>query len=161
MLCNSSRESDAWILQWTRLLTHRGRDKISASFQTTFWNSGINIWISISPKFVLKGPTNSIPALVQIMAWRRSGDQPLSEPMMVSLLTHICVTRPQWVNCSCNSLPTDCHQTELSLYLKNSMGANFVVILMNWSYVLIHVSTHKHLWKFWHTEKKETGKEKF
>ena len=31
------------------------------------------------------------------MAWRRPGDKPLSEPMMVSLLTHICVTRPQWV----------------------------------------------------------------
>ena len=31
------------------------------------------------------------------MAWRRSGDKPLSEPMMVNLLTHICVTRPQWV----------------------------------------------------------------
>ena len=32
------------------------------------------------------------------MAWRRSSDKPLSEPMMVSLLTHICVTLPQWVN---------------------------------------------------------------
>ena len=32
------------------------------------------------------------------MAWRRSGDKPLSEPIMVSLLTHICVTRPHWVN---------------------------------------------------------------
>ena len=32
------------------------------------------------------------------MAWRRSGAKPLSEPMMVSLLTHICITRPQWVN---------------------------------------------------------------
>ena len=31
------------------------------------------------------------------MAWRRPGGKPLSEPMMVSLLTHICVTRPQWV----------------------------------------------------------------
>ena len=31
------------------------------------------------------------------MAWRRSGDKPLSEPMMVSSPTHICVTRPQWV----------------------------------------------------------------
>ena len=41
--------------------------------------------------------TGNIPALVQIMAWRRPGDKPLSEPMMVSLLTHICVTRPQWV----------------------------------------------------------------
>ena len=41
---------------------------------------------------------NNIPALVQIMAWRRPGDKPLSEPMMVNLLTHICVTRPQWIN---------------------------------------------------------------
>ena len=32
------------------------------------------------------------------MAWRRQGGKPLSEPMMFSLLTHICVTRPQWVN---------------------------------------------------------------
>ena len=31
------------------------------------------------------------------MAWCRPGDKPLSEPMMVSLLTHKCVTRPQWV----------------------------------------------------------------
>ena len=31
------------------------------------------------------------------MAWRRPGDKPLFEPMMVSLPTHICVTRPQWV----------------------------------------------------------------
>ena len=49
-------------------------------------------------KFVPKGPINIIPALVQIMAWRRPGDKPLSEPMMVSLPTHICITRPQWVN---------------------------------------------------------------
>ena len=27
----------------------------------------------------------------------RPGDKSLSEPMMVSLLTHICATRPQWV----------------------------------------------------------------
>ena len=45
----------------------------------------------------LMGPINNIPALVQIMAWHRSGDKPLSEPMMVSLLMHICVTQPQWV----------------------------------------------------------------
>ena len=31
------------------------------------------------------------------MAWRRLGDKPWSEPMMVSLLKHICATRPQWV----------------------------------------------------------------
>ena len=58
-----------------------------------------NEWhsIKISLKFVPKVPINNIPALVPIMAWRRPGDKPLSEPMMVSLLTHICVTWPQWV----------------------------------------------------------------
>ena len=44
------------------------------------------------------GRINNIPALVQIMAWRRSGDKPLFEPMMVTLLMHICVTQPQWVD---------------------------------------------------------------
>ena len=55
-----------------------------------------NVWIpvEISLKYVPKGPINNIPALVQIMAWRRSGENPLSEPMMVGLPTHICVTRP-------------------------------------------------------------------
>ena len=58
-----------------------------------------NGWIqnNISLKFVPNGPINNIPALVQVMAWRRPGDKPLSEPVMVRLPTHICVTRPQWV----------------------------------------------------------------
>ena len=60
------------------------------------------MWISIIIllKFVPKDQNNNIPALVQLMAWRRPGDKPLSvsEPTMVSLLTHIFVTRPQWVN---------------------------------------------------------------
>ena len=46
----------------------------------------------------LRVQLTKIPALVQIMAWRRPGDKPLSEPMMIILLTHICVTQPQWVN---------------------------------------------------------------
>ena len=59
-----------------------------------------NEWHSIksSQKLVPKVPINNIPTLVQIMAWCRPGDKPLSEPMMVVLPTHICVTRPQWVN---------------------------------------------------------------
>ena len=58
-----------------------------------------NAWISIkiSLKFVPKGSINNNLALFQIMAWRRPGDKPLSEPMMVSSLTHICITRPQWL----------------------------------------------------------------
>ena len=65
-----------------------------------FLNENVWIPIEISLKFVPKGPINKIPSLVQIMAWRRSGVKPLSEPMMDNLLTHICFTRPQWVNIS-------------------------------------------------------------
>ena len=59
-----------------------------------------NLWISLknSLKFVPKVRINNIPPLVQIMAWHRPGDKPLSEPMVTSSLTHMCVTRPQWVN---------------------------------------------------------------
>ena len=59
-----------------------------------------NVWISIKIplKFVPKGSINNIPALFQIMGWRRPDDKPLSETMMVTSLTHICVTRPQWVD---------------------------------------------------------------
>ena len=44
-----------------------------------------NVWVSIkiSLKFVHKGPVNNMSALVQIMVWRRSGDKPISETMMV------------------------------------------------------------------------------
>ena len=45
-------------------------------------NKGIWISIDISLKFVLKGQINNISGLVQIMAWRRPGDKPLSEPIL-------------------------------------------------------------------------------
>ena len=77
-------------------LTH-GRHFADDIFKCIFLNENIWIPITISIKFVSKGPINNIPALVQIMAWRRPGDNPLSEPIMVALPTHICVTRPQWV----------------------------------------------------------------
>ena len=67
-------------------------------FKCIFLNESVWIYIKITLKFVPKRPINSIPALVQIMARRRSGDRPLSEPVIFSLLTHICITRPQWVN---------------------------------------------------------------
>ena len=65
-------------------------------FKCIFLNENARILLKKSPKFVPNVGIHNIPALVQIMAWRRSRDKPLSEPMMVNLLTHICVTRPQW-----------------------------------------------------------------
>ena len=74
-----------------------GRRFPDGIFKCIFLNENVWIPIKISMKFVPKGPIKNIPALVQIMAWRCPGDKPLSEPMMVSLTTHICITRPQWV----------------------------------------------------------------
>ena len=65
------------------------------TFKRIFLNKNAKISLKISLKYVPKGPINNTPILAQIMAWRRSGDKPLSEPMMVNILTHICITRPQ------------------------------------------------------------------
>ena len=67
-----------------------------------------NVWILIKnwSKLVTRGPINIIQRLVQIMAWRRPGDKPLSEPMVVRSLTHICVTRPECVNSHCMGTAT-------------------------------------------------------
>ena len=63
--------------------------------------------------FVPKGLINNIPALVQM-----AGAKPLSETMMASLLTHICVTRSQWVN------------WPLVVKLQSSCFSNYVVYLL-------------------------------
>ena len=63
----------------------------------SFVNENVWIPIKILLKFVPYWPVNDIPVLVQVMAWRRPGDKPLSEPMMVRLSACICITRPHWV----------------------------------------------------------------
>ena len=90
--------SGHWVNLNTLRLRQNGRHFADDTFKPIFLNENIQISIKISLKFVPKVPINNIPALVQIMTWRRPGYKPLSEPMMVCLLTHICVTRPQWVN---------------------------------------------------------------
>ena len=72
-----------------------GRLFADDTFRRIFVYENIRISTKKSLKFVPKGLINNITALVLIMAWRRPGDKPLSEPMIVSLSTHICVTRPQ------------------------------------------------------------------
>ena len=69
------------------------------------------------------------------MAWRRLGDKPLSEPMMVSLLTHISVNPPQWVKqwrcrLSC---------TNLSIWYHDSYHR--YMIWYNW-YILYYYQHH-------------------
>ena len=81
-----------------------GRHFPDDNFKCIFLNENVQISIKISLKFVPRDPINNIPALVRIMAWRQLGDKPLSEPMMVNLLTHICVTPSQWVKCWAKTL---------------------------------------------------------
>ena len=69
-------------------------DQRNNYFQCIFLNANFWIAIKISLEFVPKGPINNIPALVYIMAWRRPGDKPLSQPMVVRLRTHISANRP-------------------------------------------------------------------
>ena len=60
-------------------------------FKCIFFNGILRILISMSLEFLTKGPIYNIPA------WRRPGHKPSSEPMVVSLLTHKCISRPQSV----------------------------------------------------------------
>ena len=102
----------------TLRLRQNGRHFPDDIFKRIFLNE--NVWISlrISLKFVPNGPINNIPALVQIMAWRRPGDKPLSESMMVSFPPHICVTRPQWVNNAVHFKIEQCVDKYLRFYIK-------------------------------------------
>ena len=97
------------------------------SFTCIFLNENFQISNRISLKFVPKGPINNKPALVQIMAWRRPGDKPLSEPMMVRSVTHICVVRLQWVKGILEEIKP--HHGQNWLYYKFS------------SFILIHLKT--------------------
>ena len=71
-----------------------GHDFADDIFKWVFLNENVWIAIKISLNFVPKGQINNIPALVQIMDWRR--------PMMDKLPTHICATRPHWVKSAFN-----------------------------------------------------------
>ena len=55
-------------------------------FKCISLNEKVRISIEIPLKFVSEGPINNIPALVEIMAWCRPGDKPLSEPMLAQFI---------------------------------------------------------------------------
>ena len=77
---NSTDQSTA---QYMKVLTkgprQNGRHFADDIFKCVLLNENEWISIKISPKFVPKGPINNIPALVQMMAWRRPSDKSLSK----------------------------------------------------------------------------------
>ena len=51
-------------------------------FRCIYTNEKFCILVKISLNLVRKGPNDNNPALVQVMAWHRIGNKPLSEPML-------------------------------------------------------------------------------
>ena len=75
---------------WPR---QNGRHFADDIFRSIFLNENVCSSLKISMRFVSKVLNNNTPALVQIMAWRRPGDKPLSESVTVRLprYIHICI----------------------------------------------------------------------
>ena len=140
------------------LLTHWGRGTMAAIFQMTFSNAFS--WMKMSG-FRLrfpKGPINNISALVQIMAWCHPGDKPLSEPMMVNLLMHICVTRPQWLKRAASSSNDHCSLKDVNIsdYViflnflsqrSNALITWFTAVYVFFVFLLWNVIYHSQIYK--------------
>ena len=59
--------------------------------QCIFLKEDDRIPIQISLKFVPRSPIDNKAALVQVMAWCRTGDKPLPKPMMTQFTdTYMC-----------------------------------------------------------------------
>ena len=61
-------------------------DKMAANladniFKCIFLNENDRILIKVSLKYIPRTQIDNTPALVQVMAWRRTGDKPLPEPV--------------------------------------------------------------------------------
>ena len=52
------------------------------NFKCIFLNENDRIRIRISLKFVPRSPVDNKPALIQVMAWCRTGDKPYPEQML-------------------------------------------------------------------------------
>ena len=120
------RHHDMWNAyhHWYNTLRPRqnGRHFADDTFKRIFLRENDRISIEISLNFVPKSPIDIIPTLFQKMAWRQPDDKPLSEAMMVSLLTHICVARPQWVNILIDNFSaSDIKQCSNINYCKNPL----------------------------------------
>ena len=76
-----------------------GRHFTDDVFKCIFVNEKFCILIKTWLKFVPNGPININPALVEIMAWRRIGDKPLSEAMLTWFTdAYMRTLGARWVN---------------------------------------------------------------
>ena len=153
-------------------LTHWGRQ--NDILKWIFLNVNLHISIKLSLRVAHRGPIINIPALVRIMAWRRPGDKPLSEPVMDNLHMHICVILPQWVKsvgsvtriCFSETLTFGTNSCEICICIKVvsviSMFSNcrvrhvglFIICVNICSQVgvfspllYVHIHCHIHIWR--------------
>ena len=93
-ICNISQVLCQWFLLCYSLVfikTLRPRQNGHHFADDILWYISLNgnalISIKIPMTFVPKDPITTFPALFQIMAWRRTDDKPLYEPMLINLPT--------------------------------------------------------------------------
>ena len=114
--------------------------QIAANSHTTFSNafSSKKWWISlkISLKFAPKFRINNIPVLVQIVAWRRPGDRPLSGPMTV-YLTYAYMLTDTYASLGLSELKS-IHAKETSTL------AVLISIWIGWVNILKHGRNRRH-----------------
>ena len=95
-------------------------------FQIHFFIDKLWILIEILQKFVPKCPFDNNTALVQIMAWCRIGDKPLSEPMLTRFTdAYKCGTRGKWVK-----------PCQAEFILRNKNVFEFSIISLLWDGVV-------------------------
>ena len=88
--CNTINGANLWTHINTFSQRQNGRNFADDIFKCIFLNENVWFPINISLKFVAKCLIDNFSALVQIIAWCRPVDTPLSETMIVSLPKHIC-----------------------------------------------------------------------
>ena len=67
------------------------------NFKYIFLNENDRIPILVLLKFVPRSPIDNKPVLVQVLAWRRTGDKPLPE-LMLTQFTDVRHYMGRWVN---------------------------------------------------------------
>ena len=99
-------------------------------FEWIFLNENVWFSINISLKFV---PINNISTLVKVMAWRRPGDKPLSEPTILDY-------RRIYASLGLNELTLEYQQGPLLLTWFNFIPAwaiNYMLYKVEWNYLSI------------------------
>ena len=109
---------------------------MAANLQTAFsnvifLNENDRISIKVSLKFVSKGPIDNIPAMIQIMAWHRTGDNPLPEPMLTQFPDAYMRNDPavNWPMCLQQTKDCECFVSEFPArkYSSKDNNRNFCV----------------------------------